>query len=71
VLYSPREVDLGAVEHSIETGTGRLAERLHAALGDALVPFPRVSYQQDAMGFTAKGRSNGVVALLVSIDHTP
>jgi hypothetical protein len=71
VLYSLRELDLGKVEDQIQAGTGSLIDRLHAALGDALVPSDRVSYETDKMVFKAKGRTNGVVALLVTINHTP
>ncbi len=71
VLYSLRELDLAKVENQVQTGTGSLVDRLRAALGDALVPTERVQYENDRMVFKAKGRTNGVVALLVSINHTP
>jgi len=71
VLYSLRELDWKAVQKALQTGSGTLAARIKAALGDALVPFERVSYEKDKMSFKAKGRENGVVALLVSLNHTP
>src|SRR5271157_4429371 len=71
VLYSLREIDLANVESQIQTGTGSLIDRLQAALGDKLVPSDRVSYEPNRMGFKAKGRTNGVVSLLVSLNHTP
>jgi Domain of unknown function (DUF4384)/Papain family cysteine protease len=71
VLYSLREINLDDVEDKLQTGTGSLAERLQAALGDRFVPFQRVSYETDKMVFKAKDRTKGVVALLVSINHTP
>ncbi len=71
VLYSLREIDLGKVESALQKGAGDLAARLKSALGDALVPFDHVDYQKDRMAFQARGRTNGVVALLVSINHTP
>jgi hypothetical protein len=71
VLYSLREIDLGKVEKGIQTGKGSLFERLHAVLGDALVPPELVVYESGTMAFKAKGRTNGVIALLVSINHTP
>ncbi len=71
VLYSLRQLDLDAVETGIRAGNGDLRARLRAVLGDALVPPERVSYQPSAMVFKANGRTNGVVALIVSINHTP
>ena len=71
VLYSQREIDLGKVEDALQNQAGDIAARLKAALGDALVPFDQVEYQKDRMAFQARGRTNGVVALLVSINHTP
>ncbi len=71
VLYSLREIDLAKVESQIQTGTGSLIDRLQAALGDKLVPADQVSYDQDKMTFKAKSRTNGVVSLLVSLNHTP
>jgi hypothetical protein len=71
VLYSLKQLDLGAVEKEVESGKGTLAESLHAVFGDSLVPADRVQYEKSRMTFKAKGRTNGVVALLVSINHTP
>jgi hypothetical protein len=71
VLYSLKQLDLGAVEKEVQSGKGTLTDRLHAVLGDALVPADRVEYEKNRMTFKAKGRTNGVVALLVSINHTP
>jgi len=71
VLYSLQELDLAKVEKAIETGSGDLAARLKSALGSALVPFASVSYQKDRMAFTAKGGRDGVVALIVTLNHTP
>lgn len=71
VLYSLHEIDLDKVGDQLQTGTGSLVERLQAALGEKLVPFERVLYEEDNMAFRAKGRTKGVVALLVSINHTP
>ena len=70
VLYSLREIDLGRVEEGIRSGRGSLAERLRDVLGDRLVPFERVAYRKESMAFQAKERTTGVVALLVSINHT-
>jgi hypothetical protein len=71
VLYSLRELDPDQVESSIRTGTGTLWQRLQAALGSALVPFDQVTYDKVRMAFKANGKTTGVVALLVSINHTP
>jgi len=71
VLYSLREIDLVNMESQIQTGTGSLSERLQAALGDKLVTSDQVFYEPDRMAFKAKGRTNGVVSLLVSFNHTP
>jgi hypothetical protein len=71
VLYSLHELDLKAVENALQTESGTIAMRLKTVLGDALVPFDKVDYEKKTMAFKAKGRTNGVVALLVSINHTP
>jgi hypothetical protein len=71
VLYSLRELDLAKIEKGIEMGSGSLPERLQAALGPALVPFAQVKYEKDRMAFTAQGGSDGVVALIVTLNHTP
>src|SRR5271157_4319422 len=47
VLYSLRELDLSKVENQVQTGTGSLIDRIHAALGDALVPTDQVQYDPD------------------------
>jgi hypothetical protein len=71
VLYSLREIDLNKVEEGIQTNSGNLAERLQAALDNKLISFDHVSYEMDTMAFKAKSKTKGVVALLVSINHTP
>jgi len=71
VLYSLHELDLKAIENALQNESGTIAMRLNALLGNALVPFDQVAYEKNTMTFKAKGRTNGVVALLVSINHTP
>jgi hypothetical protein len=71
VLYSLHKLDLKAVENALQKESGTIAMRLNAVLGNALVPFDQVAYEKNTMAFKAKGRTNGVVALLVSINHTP
>jgi hypothetical protein len=71
VLYSLREIDIDKVGDELQSGAGSLTERLQTALGDRLVPFERVWYAKDIISFQAKDRTKGVVALLVSIIHTP
>jgi hypothetical protein len=71
VLYSLRELDLEKVEREIESGKGGLQDSLKTALGEMLVPADRISFEKDRMVFKAKSRTNGIVALLVSINHTP
>jgi hypothetical protein len=62
---------LNKVEEGIQTNSGNLAERLQAALDNKLISFDHVSYEMDTMAFKAKSKTKGVVALLVSINHTP
>jgi hypothetical protein len=71
VLYSLQQIGLTKVESQIQTGTGSLMDRLQAVLGNRLVPTDQVSYEMDKMSFKAKGRTTGVVLLLVSLNHTP
>jgi hypothetical protein len=70
VLYSLTELDQAGIEKQIQAGKGTLFERLGAVLEGKLVPPDRVSFDPEKMVFKAKGRTNGVVALLVSINHT-
>jgi hypothetical protein len=69
VLYSLRELDLVKVEKAIEMGSGDLGARLRAGLGAALVPASRVAWEQGRMAFTAQGGADGVVALVMTLNH--
>ncbi len=70
VLYSATPLDIKAISGQLENAQGNsFMERLKNTLGDKLVDDKSVQYETDAAGFAVKVSGEGIIALVIEIDH--
>lgn len=69
VLFSKNELDVNRITADIEQGRGSMFEKVSGALSGKLVPPSAMSMESGRIGFTVKGGSSGVAALIVEAER--
>lgn len=72
VLYSKRPLKIAEVIKSIEADkAATFSERVQNGLGQRFLGISQVQFDQSGMGFTAKGKQESVVMMLLEMEHLP
>jgi len=70
VLYSANTLDIKKIQADVEAiPSGTFAEKVQKVLGTSMVPFEKVTYSANEIGFSAKSKDQSVVALIVETKH--
>lgn len=69
VLYSKKPLDIKAIMKSVENGTGTFSENINIALGNNILSNSDIEFKKDKIEFKAKGKSSGIVPIIIATKH--
>ncbi len=70
VLYSATALDIKGLQKQLEIADGNsFFERLKNTLGESLITSNKINYEQEKARFSGSISGNGIVAIIIEIDH--
>jgi hypothetical protein len=69
ILYSGEKIeDIKTIVAAVNSSSGEFATRLQQALGNRLIPFDKINYSSNVMGFTAASSGGYIAPIILKVN---